>query len=72
MKKLTVVSLVIGAMGLLPILGGCQTLTDTPGSNANRMGQAMSTDLRQVPDDAETIMLLDRPIQLSDKPIPMR
>ncbi len=72
MKKLTVATLMMGLVGLLPLLSGCQTLSDTPGSNAVRVNQAMSTDMLQVPDDAENIMLLDRPVQLSDQPVPLR
>jgi hypothetical protein len=57
------------ALALLP-LAGCETLTDTPGENGNRIVRTIDTNGKQIPDDTETILLLDRPSHLSDKPVP--
>ena len=55
--------------GVLPALTGCQTLTQTPGENAVMVEHTMSTNVLQIPDDAEHIMLLDRPMTLAPVPI---
>ncbi|MGN6368546.1 MAG: hypothetical protein ACTHN5_09820 [Phycisphaerae bacterium] len=59
------------SLALLP-LAGCETLTDTPAENGNRIVRTIDTNGKQIPDDAERILLLDRPSWLSDKPIPYR
>ncbi len=53
----------------LPLMAGCQTFTQTPGENAVTVEHAMNTNMLQIPDDAEHIMLLDRPLGLSEVPI---
>ncbi len=71
--KRRVVFVFLAVLGVsFPMLGGCQTLTDTPGENAARVGHTMATDWHAVPDAAEHVMLLDRPIQLSQAPVPER
>ena len=72
MKRFAVSACVLGLAGIALTLGGCQTLTDTPGANANRIAHATVTDWRQAPDDAEQLLLLDRPVQLSNVPVPSR
>ncbi|MDA8377554.1 MAG: hypothetical protein M0Z50_10975 [Planctomycetia bacterium] len=72
MKRYMALLLMIGAALSLPMLAGCQTLTDTPGQNAVRVDHAMTTDWLQVPDQAESVLLLNRPTQLSDKPVPLQ
>ena len=59
------------SLALLP-LASCETLTDTPAENGNRMARTIDTNGKQIPDDTERILLLDRPSWLSDKPIPYR
>ncbi len=56
-------------LALLP-LTGCESLTDTPAENGNRMVHAMDTNGKQIPDDVERILLLDRPTRLTEKPVP--
>ncbi len=72
MKRYAALLLIVGAAATLPMLAGCQTLTDTPGQNAVRIDHAMATDWLMVPDNAEKVLMLDSPSQLSDKPVPMQ
>ncbi|HUO09499.1 MAG TPA: hypothetical protein VM008_14415 [Phycisphaerae bacterium] len=59
------------SLSLLP-LAGCETLTDTPAENGNRVARAIDTNGKEIPDDTERLLLLDRPSWLSDRPIPYR
>lgn len=52
------------------MLGGCETLSQTPGENANQVWHAMDTTAKQIPDDVEMLLLIDKPIRLSEKPVP--
>jgi hypothetical protein len=72
MKRYAPLLLIVGTAAMLPMLAGCQTLTDTPGQNAVRVGHAMATDWLQVPENAEQVLMLNRPTQLSDKPVPLQ
>ncbi|MGC8623984.1 MAG: hypothetical protein ACP5I8_03300 [Phycisphaerae bacterium] len=72
MKRYVALLLMAGAASLLPMLAGCQTLTDTPGQNAVRVDHAITTDWLQVPDATESVLLLNRPTQLSEKPVPLQ
>ena len=65
------VYLVALSLSLLPF-AGCETLSDTPSENGNRIVHAIDTNGKQIPEDAERILLIDRPSWLSDKPIPYR
>ena len=56
-------------LSFLP-LAGCETLTDTPGENGNRMVRTIDTGGKEFVDDTERMALLDRPSHLSDKPVP--
>ena len=54
---------------LLP-LAGCETLADTKSENSVRVKHAMILDLRQLNNDVEYVLYLDRPVWLSRYPIP--
>jgi len=54
---------------LLP-LAGCETLTDTAGENSVRIRHAAELDLRQVNNDWQYMLYVDRPVWLSRYPIP--
>lgn len=66
MKKLLLLSLL--ALPLLS-LGGCETLVDSSAENGNRVARTVDTNGKQIPDDTERLLLLDRPSWLTDKPI---
>ncbi len=72
MKRYAALLLMVGTASMLPMLAGCQTLTDTPGQNAVHVSHAMATDWLQIPDNAESVMLLNRPTQLSQEPVPLQ
>ncbi len=72
MKRYATLLLLVGAASMLPMLTGCQTLTDTPGENSVRVGHAISTDWLQVPDNVESVLLINRPTQLSQEPVPLQ
>lgn len=71
MKRIIAVAFTITTIAALGSLGGCQTLTDTPGANANRVGLTMDANLRELPSGAESVLLLDRPSTLTNAPVPM-
>ena len=70
LKRFTTFGLLACLSVALPMLSGCQTITDTPGQNANRISRTTSTDWREAGDDTEHVLLLDRPLTLSEAPIP--
>jgi hypothetical protein len=47
-----------------------QSIAHTKEQRKNREARTMDTDLRQVWDDFDTLLLLDRPVRLSRYPIP--
>jgi hypothetical protein len=56
-------------------LGGCRsgdmlTLSETNGEMQSRVARNIDETQRQIPDDILMMMLLDKPIRLSEKPIP--
>ncbi len=67
MKKLL---LMMALAGLMLPLAGCETLTDTAGENAVRVRHAAELDLRQINNDWQYMLYLDRPVWLSRYPIP--
>ncbi len=69
MKCLTTFGLLAGLTVALPALSGCQTLTDTPGQNVNRIARTSVTDWREAGDDTEHVLLLDRPVTLTRVPV---
>jgi hypothetical protein len=56
--------------GMLLPLAGCETLTDTKAENKVRVHHAAAMDVRQINNDLEYILYLDRPVWLSRYPIP--
>ena len=52
------------------LLGGCETLSQTAGENRNRVLRSMDTTAKQIPDDVQMLLLLDKPIRLTEKPVP--
>jgi len=66
-----------GVVGLLSVallglggLAGCETLSQTPGENANMMAHTCDTNGKMIPSEVETLLMLDRPTWLSREPIP--
>ena len=62
--------LTMALAGMVLPLVGCETYTDTAAENRVRVRHAMRMDLNGVPNDAEYIMYLDRPVWLTRDPIP--
>jgi hypothetical protein len=62
MKSLAMLTLLAG---LLFVTTGCETPGYTASENARRVGRNMSYDLRQVTDDWEDILLMDKPSHLT-------
>ena len=56
--------------GLMLPLAGCETLTDTKAENTVRVQHAAAMDMKQINNDLEYILYLDRPVWLSRYPIP--
>ena len=56
--------------GVLVSLTGCETLADTKSENSVRVQHAMILDLKQVNNDVQYLLYLDRPVWLSRYPIP--
>jgi hypothetical protein len=61
--------LVAAGLGLF-LMAGCETLTQTPGENANMMARTVDTNGKEIPENAERLLLLDRPSWLAREPIP--
>ena len=57
------------SLTMLP-LAGCSTLTDTNAENGNRIVRTFDTNGKEMVDDTDRLLLIDRPSWLSDKPIP--
>ena len=60
------------ALSLLVLpFAGCETLTDTPGENRNRLLHSMDTNFKQIVDDIQgPVLYIDRPSWLSKRPVP--
>ncbi len=71
MKRIMAIAFTITTVAALASMGGCATLSDTPGANANRVGLTMDTNMREVPSSAEDVLLLDRPSTLTKAPVPL-
>ena len=67
MKTLLLTMAIAGMM--LP-LAGCETLTDTQAENRVRLRHAEQIDLRQISNDWEYLLYVERPVWLSRYPIP--
>jgi len=68
MKKMWLAVMALG--GLVLPMAGCETLSETAAENDVRVKHAMLLDLRQIPNDVEYMLYLDRPVWLSRYPIP--
>jgi hypothetical protein len=66
MKYLLLIAVVAG---MLP-LTGCETMTDTRAENTVRVRHAAEMDLRQVNNDIEYLLYIDRPVWLTRYPVP--
>ena len=67
MKKLL---LMMALAGFLLPLTGCETLTDTAAENRVRLRHAAEMNMRQINNDWEYMLYLERPVWLSRYPIP--
>ena len=56
--------------GLMMPLAGCETMTDTKMENKVRLEHAAAMDLRQINNDWQYMLYLERPVWLSRYPIP--
>jgi len=72
MKRYCIALLPAAAAALLALstLPGCETLTETPGQNMNKVQRAVFINTMELPDDTEELLLIDRPSWLSRKPMP--
>jgi hypothetical protein len=57
------------SLAMLP-LAACSTLTDTNAENGNRIVRTFDTNGKEMVDDTDRLLLIDRPSWLSDKPVP--
>ena len=67
MKTLLLMMAVAGMM--LP-MAGCETMTDTRAENRVRLRHAAVMDLRQISNDWEYLLYVERPVWLSRYPVP--
>lgn len=68
--KFGMLAMICGAAAGMSMLTGCETLSQTPAENGNTMVRAIDTNGKQIPEDTERLLLLDRPSWLSKKPVP--
>jgi hypothetical protein len=62
--------LTMALAGMMVPLVGCETLADTRAENQVRLEHAAILNLRQVNNDWEYLMYMERPVWLSRYPIP--
>ncbi len=62
--------LMVALAGMMLPLAGCETLADTRAENEVRVRHAMEMNMRQMNNDLEYILYLERPVWLSRYPIP--
>ncbi|HEY4330667.1 MAG TPA: hypothetical protein VGN88_13085 [Phycisphaerae bacterium] len=62
--------MVMALAGMLMPLVGCETLADTKAENRVRLRHAAAIDERQINNDLEYILYVERPVWLSRYPIP--
>ena len=67
MKKLL---LMMALAGFLLPLTGCETLSDTQAENRVRLRHAAEMNMRQINNDWQYMLYLERPVWLSRYPIP--
>jgi len=66
------VLLVFGLAVCLMGLTGCETISDTPGENFNRVAHTVDTDGKLLPIDAERLALIYKPTILTPDAVPNR
>ena len=62
MKSLATLTLLAGALFLTT---GCETPGYTASENAQRVGRNMSYDMRQITDDWQDLLLMEKPSHLT-------
>jgi hypothetical protein len=62
--------LMMALAGFLLPLAGCETLTDTEAENRVRLRHAAEMNMRQINNDWQYMLYLERPVWLSRYPIP--
>jgi hypothetical protein len=67
MKTLLLTMALVGIM--LP-LAGCETMADTQAENRVRLRHAMNLNERQLNNDVEYLLYVERPVWLSRYPVP--
>jgi|GEM_PF-1794551 len=68
--KLAMAALALLSLGSLTLTTGCETLSETSAENGNRKWHHLDTNRRQIAEDVDMLLLLDRPSWLSEKPVP--
>jgi hypothetical protein len=61
--------LTMALAGLMLPLAGCETMTDTAGENRVRLRHAAEMNMRQVNNDWQYMLYLERPVWLTRFPI---
>jgi hypothetical protein len=56
--------------GMLLPLTACETPSQTAAENSVRVNHALIMDMKQIPDDTERILMVDRPVWLTRYPMP--
>jgi len=72
MTKMTRILLALAVAPMALSLAACETLSETPPENANRLAWTVDTNGKQIPEDVERLLLLDRPSLMSPMPVPDR
>ena len=62
--------LVMALAGMMVPLASCESIPDTQAENEVRVKHAMLLDMRQITNDVEYVLYIDRPVWLSRFPIP--
>jgi hypothetical protein len=62
--------LTMALAGMLLPLAGCETMADTPSENSVRLGHAMKINMRELNNDWEYVLYVERPMWMSRYPVP--
>jgi hypothetical protein len=62
--------LVMALAGIVLPLAGCESVADTAPENEVRVKHAMLLNMKQITNDVEYVLYIDRPVWLSRYPIP--
>lgn len=71
LTKTGILAIMLG-VSALTVLPGCETLTESPGENRVRVARAIDSNGKQIPDDVERVLLIDKPSTLTEKPVPIK